>query len=65
MQGDLASLESSPVRHSLEAGKAKQYEEMKKEMLDMNGKRDRSINLHSAKQVNLSNQLYGQKKLTY
>lgn len=36
MQGDSASLESSPVRHSLEGTKAKEYEEMKKEMLFMN-----------------------------
>lgn len=36
MQGDSASLEASPVRHSLEGTKAKEYEEMKKEMLFMN-----------------------------
>lgn len=65
MQADSASLEASPVRYSLEAGKAKDYEEMKKEMMLMNGKRGNSINLQSAKQVNLSNQLYGQKKQTY
>jgi len=36
MQADSVSLEASPVRHSLEGTKAKEYEEMKKEMLFMN-----------------------------
>lgn len=50
-------MDGSPMRHSLEASKAKEYDEMKKEMQMMSdgkkGGENRLINLQSAKQVHL------------
>ncbi len=59
-------IDGSPMRHSLEASKAKEYEEMKKEMQSLyikeHQKGDRLNNLQSAKQVQLTNTLSDSKQ---